>query len=404
MPEPPYPVLIIGAGPAGLATAASLASRGIAYRLLERGPAAGHTWANLYDSLVLHTGRHMSTLPGRRFPAGTPLFPSRADFVRYLGEYAAAFALHVECGVEVRALKRSAHGWVAIAADGARVEGSAAVVCTGIVANPRIPALPGRERFRGRVLHSSAYRNPAPFTGERVLVVGVGNSGGEIASELGRAGVDVTILVRSGAHVVPREIAGIPIQYLSRLVRTLPRPAQEWVTRQVQRLGERRRGPPVIPRPPHSALDAIPLIGFHLVDAIRAGLVRVRLGELAALTETGVQLRDGSEERFDTILLATGFSPALDLLGDLVRRDPRGFAERRDRVTSADQPGLYFVGHNYDASGGLANIRRDARLAARRIAECRVIAARRSRARARLAARRLPPAPAARVDAHDRDP
>lgn len=386
MLEPPYPVLVIGAGPAGLATAASLARRGIAYRLLERGPEPGHTWANLYDSLVLHTGRHMSSLPGWSFPPGTPLFPSRADFVRYLRDYASALALRVETGMEVTSIKRSAHGWAAIVADGTRVDGSAAVVCTGLVANPRMPTLSGRERYRGRVLHSSAYRNPASFAGERVLVVGVGNSGGEIGSELGRAGVSVTVLVRSGAHVVPRDIAGIPIQYLSRLVRMLPRPLQEWVTAQVQRAGERRRGPPVLPRPAHSALDAIPLIGFHLVDAIRAGQVRVRYGEIRTLTETGVQFADGSEEAFETILLATGFAPALGLLGDLVRRDARGFAERRDRVTSADQPGLYFVGHNYDASGGLWNIRRDARLAARRIGECQVIAARRSRARARMAA------------------
>lgn len=385
MPEPPYPVLIVGAGPAGLATAACLARRGIAYRLLERGASPGNTWETLYDSLVLHTGRHMSTLPGRSFPAGTPLFPSRADFVRYLHDYAGAFGLRVECGVEVRELRRGTHGWVAVAADGARIEGSAAVVCTGIVANPRLPALAGRERFRGRIIHSAEYQRPTPFAGQRVLVVGVGNSGGEIGSELGRAGVDVTLLVRSGAHVVPREIAGIPIQYLSRVVRLLPRRAQEWVTTQVQRAGERRRGAPVLPRPPYSALDAIPLIGFHLVDAIRAGQVRVQRGEVQALTERGAHFSDGSEGTFDTIILATGFAPALGMLGDLVQRDARGFARRRDRVTSADQPGLYFVGHNYDASGGLSNIRRDAPIVARRIAECRVIAARRSRARERLA-------------------
>ena len=112
----------------------------------------------------------------------------------------------------------------------------------------------------------------------------------------------------------------------------------------------------------------MPLIGFHLVDAIRAGLVTVRVGELAAFTPTGVRYADGSAEAFDVVLLATGFTAALDPLGALVRRDRQGFAMRSDRVTSADQPGLYFVGHNYDATGGLANIRTDARLAAERIA------------------------------------
>lgn len=382
MTEPAYPVLVIGAGPAGVATAASLARRGIPYRLLERGDTLAHTWEQLYDSLVLHTGRHMSTLPGRRYPAGTPLFPTRADFVRYVNEYAEAFGVKGEMGCEVRSLKRSSHGWSATLGDGRVVEGGAAVVCTGIVANPRLPDLPGREAYRGVLMHSVEYRRPAGFEGKRVLVVGVGNSGGEIGSELARTGARVTMLVRSGAHVVPLTIAGVPIQYLSYVVRRLPRPAQEWVTRQVQRATDRRRGPPVIPRPPYSALDAIPIIGFHLVDAITSGRAAVKLGTIDHLTADGAVFSDGTRESYDAIILATGFAPALGMLGDLVQRDARGFALRRDRVTSADQPGLYFVGHNYDASGGLSNIRRDAVLVADRIAWCRKREAEIQRARA----------------------
>ncbi len=371
MPDPAYPVLVIGAGPAGVATAASLARRGIPYRLLERGETLGHSWEHLYDSLVLHTGRHMSTLPGQRYPAGTPLFPSRDDFVRYLRDYAAARGIRVETGCEVRDLRRSTHGWGVTLGDGTHVEGSAAVVCTGIIANPRRPELPGSEGYRGRLLHSVEYRRPHDFVGKRVLVVGVGNSGGEIASELAGEGAQVTVLVRSGANVVPLTIAGVPIQYLSSALRALPRRAHEWVARRVQQITDRRRGPPVIPRPAHSPLDAIPIIGFHLVDAITAGRVAVRLGTFDHLTSDGAVFSDGTSAPFDAIILATGFAPALGMLGDLVQRDARGFAQRRDRVTSADQPGLYFVGHNYDATGGLANIKRDAVLAAERIAWCR---------------------------------
>jgi len=383
MPDSAYPVLVIGAGPAGLATAACLARRGIAYRLLERGPTLGHSWVHLYDSLVLHTGRHMSTLPGRRFPAGTPLFPTRDDFVRYLHDYAAAHALQVQAGVDVCALRRSTHGWAAVTRDGERIEGSSAVVCTGILANPRMPALAGREDFRGVVLHASEYRRPDPFVGKRVLVVGVGNSGGEIGSELARSGATVTMLVRSGAHVVPLAIGGIPVQYLSYALRRLPRAVQELVVQQVGRVTERRRGPPVLPRPAHSPLDAIPIIGFHLVDAIRSGAARVQQGEIARLTADGAEFTDGASAPFDAILLATGYEPALGMLGELVQRDRRGFALRRDRVTSADQSALYFVGHNYDATGGLSNIRRDAPLVAHHIAACRAEAARLAKRRAR---------------------
>ncbi len=169
------------------------------------------------------------------------------------------------------------------------------------------------------------------------------------------------MLVRSGAHVVPLSIAGVPIQYLSSVVRKLPRSAQEFVVRQVGKITERRRGAPVLPRPAHSPLDSIPVIGFHLVDAIREGLATLQLGGIARLTADGATFTDGTSAPFDAIILATGFEPALGMLGSLVTRDARGFASRRDRVTSADQPGLYFVGHNYDATGGIANIARDSR-------------------------------------------
>ncbi|MFN8665776.1 MAG: NAD(P)/FAD-dependent oxidoreductase [Gemmatimonadaceae bacterium] len=385
-PNPDYPVLVIGAGPAGLATAACLARRRIAHRLLERGPSLGACWRATYDSLVLHTGRHMSRLPGGDYPKGTPLFPTRDQFVAYLEQYARANALTVETGCDVVQLRRSPHGWAATLGTGERIEGSSAVICSGIMSNPRVPALPGRERFHGTVMHSVEYRRPQPFVGKRVLVVGVGNSGGEIGSELARAGAQVTMLVRTGAHVVPLSIAGVPIQYLSSVVRRFPRPVQEWVVGRVQRITEARRGAPVIPRPPHSALDAIPIVGFHLVDAIKAGQAQLQLGTIDHLTEDGAVFSDGREGAFDAIVLATGFSPALGFLHDLVQCDDRGFARRRDRVTSADQPGLYFVGHNYDASGGITNIRRDAPVVAAHIAECRSIARRMARDRERARA------------------
>ena len=371
MPGPsdsPDPVLIVGAGPAGLATAAELTRRGVPYRLVERGATLGHCWENTYDSLTLHTGKHMSTLPGQRYPGGTPIFPTRGDFLAYLRNYANRFGLEVETGIDVRDVRRDRDDWVA-GAHGAELRARSLVIATGIMAKPVMPRIPGRELFHGEVMHSTEYRRPASFIGKRVLVVGVGNSGGEIGSELARAGVKVTVAVRSGANVVPREIAGIPIQYLAYAMRRLPRGAREWITERVRVLSERRRGPPVLPRPPWSTLDAIPLIGFHLVDAIRLGIVRVKAAAVEAFTPTGVRFGDGESADFDVVIFATGFLPAIDALGALVRRDERGFALRSDRVASADQPGLFFVGHNYDVTGGLSNIRLDSRIVAARLAE-----------------------------------
>jgi hypothetical protein len=162
----------------------------------------------------------------------------------------------------------------------------------------------------------------------------------------------------------------VPIQYASYLMRKLPRRAQLRIAKGVEKLTELRRGPPVLPRPVHSALDAIPLIGFHLVDAIRDGLARVK-GSIVELTREGARFSDGSEEPFDDVILATGFGATLGFLGGLVGVDERGFARRRDRVVSTDQPDLYLVGHNYDSTGGLWNIRHDAPRAARLVADSR---------------------------------
>jgi cation diffusion facilitator CzcD-associated flavoprotein CzcO len=361
------PVLIVGAGPAGLATAAELTRLSIPYRLLERGPSLGTSWINSYDSLRLHTGRHMSTLPRYGYPAGTPLFPTRDQFVDYLRRYAEQHSMRIETGSEVANLSRRADGWTAVVR-GEEVQGSAVVMTTGIMSNPVVPNLPGRESFNGEMLHSVQYRRPEPFAGKRVLVVGVGNSGGEIAAELGNAGIDVTILVRRGANVVPRAIGGVPIQYLAAAMRRLPRATRVRVSKVIQKLSELRNGPPVLPRPPWTVLDAIPVIGFHLVDAIRAGKVAVKLGTIESLEPAGARFSGGTRADFDAIILATGFAPALAPLGTLVRRDERGFALRTDHVTSADQEGLFFVGHRYDTTGAIANIKADAEAVGRKLA------------------------------------
>lgn len=359
-------VLIVGGGPAGLATSQQLRARGIPHRVLERGDSVGHTWANLYDSLTLHTGKHMSSLPGMSFPRTAPLFVPRGQFWEYLRDYARAFELPVETGCMVDRITRSDGTW-RVNTSGGPLTARALVVATGIVANPKAPRFPGQERFAGRIEHSVTYRRPDAYVGRRVLVVGVGNSGAEIGSEIARAGGKVTVAVRSGANVVPLTLAGLPIQYLAYWVRKLPRAMQERVVGLVRVMSEIKRGPPVLPRPAHSPLDAIPVIGFHLVDAIAQGLVAVRTG-VAELTADGARFTDGSAGSFDHVILATGFGAALGPLGGLVQVDPKGFARRRDRVVSADQPNLFFVGHNYDATGGLHNINRDARLAARLIA------------------------------------
>jgi indole-3-pyruvate monooxygenase len=357
-----FDVLVIGSGPAGLATSHELMRRQIGHVVLERGADVGHTWATLYDSLVLHTGKHMSALPGMPFPRSTPLFPPRLEFVDYLRQYRRSFQLPVETGADVTSVTRDAGGWE-VEAGGAKRQCRALVIATGVVANPHVPRLAGRERYRGRIFHSVEYRRPDGFEGRRVLVVGAGNSAGEISVDLLRGDAVVTISVRSGRRVVPRQLLGIPIQYFAVALARLPRSAQRAITAGISGASELMRGPSGLPPPSETSCPDVPLIGLHLTDALRAGTIRLKPG-ITELTATGARFDDGSDADVDDIILATGYRAALGPLGAFAQADECGFGRRRDRVRSADHPDLYFVGHNYDTRGALRNIASDAELVA----------------------------------------
>ncbi len=361
--------LVVGAGPGGLAVSRELGVRGVEHVVLERGDGPGQSWAGVYDSLRLHTGKHLSALPGRRMPRSAPLFVPARDFLAYLRDYAATFDLPVRPRCPATAVVRDGGHWRVETPFGP-VEARTLVVAMGIMSHPYTPRIVGREDFGGTVRHSIEYLRPDPFVGRRVLVVGAGNSSGEIAPELAHAGACVTVAIRSGANVVPLTVAGVPIQYVAWAALKLPVPVRRVVVGTFARVSHAIRGAPPFPPGSGPLLGEVPIIGFKLVDAIREGRVRLR-GALERFTPSGVRFQDGSEEAFDDVILATGFRAALGPLEGLVTRDERGFARRNGRVASAEHPDLYFVGHFYDGTGGLYNISRDAPTIAEHIVRTR---------------------------------
>jgi indole-3-pyruvate monooxygenase len=367
-----HDVIVIGAGPAGLATSRELQQVGVDHVVVERGDQVGYTWAHLYDGLVLHTAKRFSSLPGLRFDSSTPTFPRRADLVDYMTRYVERFRLPIETNVTVSAVQRGPADWIVRTT---KTNGSdevtvatarAIVVASGIVANPSVPAIANRDAFKGRVMHSVDYRRPDPFRDLRVLVVGAGNSAADVAVELANVGATVTIAIRSGARTVPLRLAGIPIQHLAIPLAGLPKRVQDVIAKSIATASGWMRGASPLPPPQPSKCRAVPLIGFHLAEAIKSGKVKLKSG-IAAFTDDGVQFTDRSADKFDLVILATGFRPALGFLGEVIHRDECGFAMRRGLVESADHRDLFFVGHNYDLRGGLFNISRDARLASRGI-------------------------------------
>jgi cation diffusion facilitator CzcD-associated flavoprotein CzcO len=343
-------VLVIGGGPAGLATAACLGRKGIPARVIEQGPAVGHSWARYYDRLRLHTGKALSNLPFQPMPRAYPRYVPRARVVEYLHDYAKQQDIAVSTGEHVLSVSRDETGW--------RVETSvqvryapAVVVATGFFDNPHRPAFPGQETFGGQVLHSAAYRNPASVTGQRVLVVGLGNSGAEIAVELADAGRDVSLSVRSGVSVVPRDLFGVlPIQYAAYLMRRMPPRVARPVVTAITRQGKRRVAAADLPWADYLAIDRIPVIGLHVLKRIRAGRIAVR-APIDRFSTDSVHFTDGSSAPFDAVVFATGFLPALAFLQPLAD-DPATLIPAQG-VACAAWPGLYFVGYHRTTAGVL---------------------------------------------------
>ena len=205
------PVLIVGAGPAGLATAACLKQRGIEPLVLEAGAWLGNSWRHHYDRLRLHTVKQQSHLPGVPFAKELARYPTRAEVVAYLDAYAARFAIVPRTAEQVRRVLAAEDGFVVESAR-ATYRARAVVIASGLNRVPNPERLPGQERFRGTLIHSRDYRNADRFVDQRVLVVGAGNTGAEIALDLAEHGARPTMALRSQVNILPRDFLGMPTQ------------------------------------------------------------------------------------------------------------------------------------------------------------------------------------------------
>ena len=308
--------LVIGAGPAGLAVAACLKKRGASCIIVDRATDVGSSWRHHYDRLHLHSDRDRSALPYLSFPAGTPRYPSREQVIEYLERYARHFELAPRFKEEVRAVRPRNPGWIATTTGGV-YHARQVVVATGYNAVPYLPQWRGQERFRGRLLHSSEYRSGESFRGQSVLVVGMGNSGGEIAIDLHEHGARVAMAVRGPVNIVPREILGVPILAISIALSRLPArfadalaaPLVRLTIGDIAKLGFRKL--PMGPFTQIKATERIPLIDIGTVKLVREGHVEV-LGDIREMDGTNVMFDDKRSRRFDAIVAATGYRPGSD--------------------------------------------------------------------------------------------
>ena len=319
-PRTDAPVVVVGAGQSGLAAARALTQLHLPVLVLEAGDRPAGSWPHYYDSLRLFSPAAYSSLPGRRFPGDPERYPTRDEVADYLEQQAAALPVEIQTNTRVATVRQEDREFVVVTHDGREFPAAGIVAASGSFSNPYRPVFPGQTSFTGRLLHVADYRNPMPYAGMRVIVVGAGDSAAQVANELAPL-ADVTLAARHPLRFIPQRIAGEDVHY--------------WL---------RETGFDSLPAAWLSKIGAGSLItdsvGFQ--QTLADGLLDVR-SMFIALDGNHVVWSEHEWERIDAIILATGYRPSLDYLSELGALDRCGRPLHVGGV-STTHPGLVYVG------------------------------------------------------------
>ncbi|ART73681.1 FAD-dependent oxidoreductase [Mycobacterium dioxanotrophicus] len=343
-------VAVVGAGPAGVAMAVSLRDRGLHPLLIDKGEVAA-SWRRRYDRLKLNTGRRFSHLPNRPYPRGTPTFPHRDQVVHYLDRHAREAGIKLWLGTEITRIDRHDNRWLLRAAT-SDIAAQQVVVATGEQHAPQLPDWPAVDQFTGELLHSSEYRNPESYRGSKVLVVGAGASGLEIAHDLSAGGADhVWLAVRTPPNIMLRSMpGGLPADWVALPLYHAPTCIADAVARAARRTSIGDLSQFGLPIPDEGVFtrdrrlgQSPTLVDMDVIDAIKNGSIEV-VSAVESFDADKVLLADGTKLSADVVIAATGYRRDLtSLLGHLGVLDDNGRPLVMGKTAAA--PGLRFFGY-----------------------------------------------------------
>ncbi|WP_431789327.1 NAD(P)/FAD-dependent oxidoreductase [Streptomyces sp. G9] len=342
-------VVVVGGGQAGLAAGYHLRRQNLDFTVLDASPAPGGSWQHMWDSLHLFSPAEHSSLPGRLMPAQTgETYPDAGHVVDYLADYEKRYDLPVQHGTRVDAVRHDGDQLL-VEADTGLWRARAVISATGIWSRPFLPAVPGRSAFAGRQLHTVNYRSPADFTGQRVVVVGGGNSGAQIAADLALDGqVEVTWVTQREPRFLADDIDGRALFDVATARRRALEEGRS-DTGGVASLGDIVAVPPV-----RAARDAGLLVAKPM---------------FTRLATNGVRWADGGHTVVDAVIWCTGFRPALAHLAPLNLRTAPGHIPT-DGTRALGDERVHLLGYGDwtgPASATLIGVGRPARDAARQI-------------------------------------
>ncbi|MFF8267183.1 flavin-containing monooxygenase [Streptomyces sp. NPDC016562] len=356
-------VCVIGAGLAGLASAHALAARGIDFVCLEKAPDVGGIWRQpgagergpAYLSLHLNSAKQLTGYADFPMPSELPLYPRHADVAAYLRAFAewAGLLPRIELRTEVLSVTQDDDGAWTVTSRTAQGElrerrFGHVIVASGhnteaVLPNP-LP--PGSDSFAGTILHSMDYRDGSDFAGQRVVVVGMGASGVDIAADLSRHAAQTVLSVRRGLHIVPKQLFGMSVDLIADAPwwSEMSFPEQRSFVEQALLVARGRLSDYGLPEPDHPVFSSAVTISDEILSRIRHGAVLPRPA-IDSLDGSRVCFTDGTEVEADAIVYCTGFRMAFPFLPADCPAGPRQEAvELYKRVVAPDRPGLYFVG------------------------------------------------------------
>ncbi len=347
---------IIGAGSSGLTVLKALLEAGLPAVCFERGSKVGGNWcfdndnqqSRIYRSLRINTSRDRMQFSDFPMPADYPAYASHEQVARYFEAYAEAFRLRpsIRFRLAVERVETCRDGYRVRTSDGAELEFGAVVVANGHHWDPALPDPPVAGRFDGVVMHSHGYVSPDEphsLRDKRVVVVGIGNSAVDIASELANAGAAVTLSVRRGAWVLPKFLLGRPIDQPGLIPGRLP---AIWKTRLSElsyRLFVGDPGGHGLPAPDHRLLHAHPTLSDELLPLLRSGRITPRAA-IDRFDGHAVHFKDRSHVDADAVIFCTGYKVTFPFFDACLVSAPDNELPLFLRCFHLEHRGLMFAG------------------------------------------------------------
>jgi indole-3-pyruvate monooxygenase len=363
--------LIIGASISGLASAAALKKYKIDYLLLEKNGQTCSPWRTHYDRLHLHTSKAFSHLPYKKFNKDIPRYPSRQQVVDYLDDYQQTFGIEPVLHTRATSVKREQDYWLTSTNNGT-FRSKNLILATGAFNEPKPIHFKGLDTYPGKVLHSCAYKTGADFRGQRVLVVGFGNSACEIAIDLYEQGASPAMAVRSAVNVVPRDLFGLPIVGVSAVLGIFPPKVADAISAPLLNLVVGDLGKLGLKKKPYGALEEIrrdqraPILDIGTIGHIRAGHIRI-VDNINHIEGSTVYFESGRTAVFDAIIAAIGYERDYTRI---VEMDSKRTGEIQTPIAKQiyfGEDGLYFCGYWISPTGQIRSIATEAKKIARHI-------------------------------------